>query len=69
MAVREIFNNSYYNASVINRNGNHVLIVSSNRRQFGYMLDGAEGKKWTREIETAIDANEAHALCRAILNS
>jgi len=63
MMTKTIFNNASYNAATFK----NKLIISSNRRQFGRVLEGDLASEWTEAIVTAVDKQEAHALCRAIL--
>lgn len=65
-----IFENSHYQACAFNGpNGNQSLIVSRNRKQGGKHLIGPQAAKWIEAIRTAIDADEANALCRAVVNA
>ena len=42
------------------------LVVTSNRKQRGIRLTGADAVEWIDAIATAIDSAEAESLCRAI---
>ena len=55
-----IFKNTHYTATEF-KDG---LIVQSNRIQKGIHLEKAA--EWIEAIKTAIDKNEAHALCKAV---
>ena len=62
--LRVIFQNHHYQAAVLR---GESLIVSRQGKQGGKHLVGAAAREWIDAIETAIDRDEASALCRAIL--
>ena len=62
---RIIFKNSHYTACAM-QDGS--LIITRNRGKGGSQLVGPSAATWINKIETAIDAKEAAALCRALLN-
>lgn len=57
-----IFKNAHYTATQF-KDG---LIVQSNRIQKGIHL--VKAAEWIEAIKTAIDKDEAHALCKAVYN-
>lgn len=63
---REIFNSGKYFASV----HSFGLVVQSHRTGTGNMMPTSHPQyaDYVEAIETAIDATEANALCRAVLN-
>jgi hypothetical protein len=67
MQSRVIFQNQHYTACAL-RDGSWT--VESNRKcgyPRGKRLTGADAATWIDAISAAIDAIEAHDLCRAIL--
>lgn len=60
-----IFTNQHYTACAMSDGS---MIVTSNRIQKGTRLIGAAAVEWKLAIETAIDAYEASALCKALVN-
>ncbi len=66
MKTRKLFAGRHYTACVLN---GESLVVTRNRKRGGVQLVGPEASKWIEAIETALDSDEKHALCRAILNA
>ncbi|MDE2020166.1 MAG: hypothetical protein KGJ13_07525 [Patescibacteria group bacterium] len=61
-----LFKNQNYTACVM-RDGS--LVVTRNRSFGGKRLVGDCAAQWIEAIKMALDASEANALCRAIVNS
>lgn len=60
-----IFKNAHYTACAM---ADGCLIVTSNRTQRGIRLIGDQAVTWIGSIQTALDTNEAHHLCKAVLS-
>lgn len=65
-ASRIIVKGAHYTACLM-RDGS--LIVTSNRHRKGVRVVGLEASLWAQHIETATDAQEAHALCRGVMSA
>jgi hypothetical protein len=61
--AKVIFDGQHYTACTLSGG----LVVTRKRKQGGISLIGDQAATWIDAIETAIDASEANALCRAIL--
>jgi hypothetical protein len=59
-----IYKGRHYTACSL-RDGS--LVVTRNRGRGGARLIGASAALWAEHIRTAIDGDEAHALCRAVI--
>lgn len=59
-----LFKNQHYSACVL-RDGS--LVITHNRKQGGKRLVGSQAAVWIDAIKTAIDSDEANALCRGFL--
>ena len=64
-----IFENQHYHACVLFYAGKESLVVSRKRKQGGKHLIGPKAAEWIEAIRTAIDTDEASALCRAVVNA
>ena len=62
---RVIFDNQHYTACEFNGG----LIVTRKRKRGGVHLIGDQAPIWIDAIKTAIDASEANAMCREVLNA
>ncbi|WP_414464376.1 hypothetical protein [Hyphomicrobium sp. DY-1] len=68
-ALQVIFENQHYQACEL-RSGNLVVCHKrKNNGSQGRQLVGPQAAEWIEAIKTAIDRDEASALCRAILHS
>lgn len=68
MKTSVLFENAHYQACAL---PDGSLVVSRKRKrhgQRGIRLIGGEAPKWIEALKTADDADEANALCRALVS-
>ncbi|MGE5512364.1 MAG: hypothetical protein ACM31O_14045 [Bacteroidota bacterium] len=58
-----IFEGRRYTACIM---ADGSLVVTRNKKGGGVRLIGEDARHWRQAIQTAIDDDEAHLLCRAI---
>lgn len=67
---RTVFEGFGYTATIAGYNAvNGPFLTITRKGHGGKYIDGEEALSWCEEIETALDAREAAALCKAIYNS
>ena len=67
--VQTIFENQHYHACTIR---GATLVVTHKRKKHGrqgVQLVGPQAAEWIDAIKTALDKDEANALCRAVVNA
>jgi hypothetical protein len=67
MKSQVIYKGQHYTACAM-RDGS-LIVTRNSAKAGGVRLVGAQAPIWIDSIRTAIDGDEAHALCRAVITS